>query len=187
MNEIYILNSLFKDNQFLIPFYNNDEFEDLDEIELDQTIQAYNKEIAQFQDSTISKIALATFFQKYFVLCDDNIYHFFGKPIVLLTYFQAQLGELGKFFKHVLSQEQKPPQHIINDPEKIIEWYQVGNNAKKLTSTHENSQITSIVGSAEDVKKIAEMQGQEVVSFAQIAAKEGKTRLSKQDLMKILQ
>jgi len=185
VNELYILNSVFQDKKLLDRFYSDEDFDDLNERELSETIRTYNTAVNDLQGVSLRKIGLAPFFQDFFNHCDNNVYNFYGKPIAYLTFFQADLVKFGKFFKHVLSGESRPPQEIINDPDAIIDWYNKDGNQKKLIGDKPSSAV-SIIGSAEDVGKMAQQQGAEVISLQEEARKKGVKKLGTKDLMKLL-
>jgi hypothetical protein len=186
MSEIYILKSMYEDNSFSVPIFSDEVFDQLDDSELDTAMIAYSTHMEGFRDKNFKKIALAPFFQSHFDLCDDNIFNFYGKPIVSLSYFQAEIARYGKFFKYILSGEQKPSSDLLEDPDKLIEWYNMTRNAEKHMRAHQNNSSVAFIGAGEkDMKNIAGDSG-EVVSFQKIAAQEGKTKLNKKDIMALL-
>lgn len=186
MNEFYILKSMYEDDSFSSPIFDEEEFNELDDAEFDYALRTYSENMEDFRDKNFKKIAISTFFQNQFALCDDNIYNYYGKPIVRLTFFQAEIASYGKFFKFVLSGENKPTPDLLADPDKLIEWYNATKNAEKHMRAHQNNSSVALIGAGEqDMKNIAG-ENSEVVSFQQIAAERGTTKLKKKDIMALL-
>lgn len=185
VNEVYIYKSLFKEKEFLTPFFSEEDYENLDRHEIYNLITMYNSKISEFSDLNIQRVACAAFFQDYFRLCDNNVFSFYGKAIVYLTYYQSTLARYGKFFDSILSSENRPPDDIVDNPEKLIDWVTTSNNAKKVaeqnTSTGEAGSISLIGATPEDIKALN--LNTKVISFGDIAKKSGKTSLSMADMM----
>ena len=65
-----------------------------------ECIEIYTNMIAKrFGGDEIKRVAVSPFFMNTYYLCDDNPYHFFGKPILYLTNFQTALMSFAKNFK----------------------------------------------------------------------------------------
>lgn len=174
LNEFYIFKSLFKDRELKIPLFSEEEFDYLDISEVNDLVVAFNKSIGLLSDANIKKIALATFFQNSFSLCDDNIYNFYGKPIVGLTFYQSELASYGIFFKRILNAEMKPPVDIINDPDKIIDWQSGSRNREKLVSSTQGSNVAIFNATKEDIKSLASTADAEILA-PQVETPKGKT------------
>ncbi len=102
LSERYIFNSVFKDKNCNFSLFSDEEFEYLEIEELNTITTAFNTAMRELNDQTIKKIAISRFFQDIFSLCDDNIFYFYGKPIVSLTFKQSELAGCGRFFKSIL-------------------------------------------------------------------------------------
>lgn len=133
VNEDYIYNSLFKDGELKEPFFSKEEFEDLSQNDLNGLIVLYNMHVENFGVYNLKKLALSSHFLNYFHLCSDNPFTFYGKPVVELTFYQAEVFSLGRYFKHILEEsDEKPHEDVLNDPDLLIEWWEVTQNNKKL-------------------------------------------------------
>ena len=77
----------------------------------------------RFGGDEIKRVAVSPFFMNTYYLCDDNHYHFFGKPILYLTNFQTALMSFAKNFKYLMSNHKPPTEDYAAHPDKIIEWY----------------------------------------------------------------
>ena len=124
-----------------------------------------------------------SFFCNYFYLCDDNPQIFYGKPVVDLTFYQAEMFTYGRYFKN-LAQESKgsPPEEIRNDPDKLIEFYEVRRNADEILDkasqkTGEKMGASSLVGATkEDLEALGYNEsGGGSVDLAKIADEKGGT------------
>jgi hypothetical protein len=157
VNEQYIYKSLFKDNLFTIPLFDEDEFQNLEDDELSECVRIYNQNIDRCSDFNIKKITIQDFFQSCYSLCDDNIYSFYGKSIIDLTYFQIKLANYGRFYQNLLQNNdiKNFPDDIKNDPDQLRDYVEAIKNGKKMVND-QNGQATGFVGMT---KKDAELMG----------------------------
>ena len=51
----------------------------------------YSKNNEKFKAEVLKKIALADFFTNIFYLCEDNVFNFYGKPVIILTFYQIEI------------------------------------------------------------------------------------------------
>jgi hypothetical protein len=130
--DYYIYNSLFLDNKLSKNFF-TDNFEEIDAELLEQSKFAYYQGLKYILRNNIKKIALCKEFIDLMHLAQDP-YQILGKPYCHYTYFQIDLISLGRFYKLILSQEVKPPQGILKDPDKLEQWWETSQNAQKISS-----------------------------------------------------
>jgi hypothetical protein len=149
-NHYYIYSSFYRDKQLSVKFFNQSQFDYLDDIELMDIIKIYNTEISICGQDSIKKIALKPFFQNYFYIC-HNLMDFFGKPAVYLTYNQVSLANYGRYFKNLLENNDKIPDKIKENPDELIDFVTVKRNHD--TSTNRNSSR----GSDDDTAQFASL------------------------------
>ena len=94
----------------------------------------------------MKRIALSNFFLNNYHLCKDNPFIFFGKPIVDLTYHQADLFAYGRYYKHILSEMKSPPSaEVMQDPDKLLELYEIEQTQKDRDGGKEMTGTASTV------------------------------------------
>ena len=189
INELYIFNSTFKDQETKTPLFGKEEEEEMDIQELYELIRAYNDKLANFNAMNLKRMALSGFFLNLFYLCKDNPFTFFGKPAMDLTFYQAELFTHGRYFKGILqNSKNRPPDDIMGDPDKIIEWYESSTNAQEAMSkvNKEASGGSSIVGASRDeMQKLGAVDDSEQgIDLMKEAAKKG-GELNMDDLIKL--
>ena len=178
-NELYIYYSFYdKSNNRL---FSKEEFDDLDEHQIDEITQYYNSLINNFEDKNLKLAALIPTYQNYLSLCGDNISTFFAKPIVDLSFYQCELLSYGRFFKHILSGENKPPSNILDDPDAMIDWYNKSRNLEKITGGDKSMGIVG--GPQEEIQSIT---GQEAFDLKTEIAKTGAKTVRGENLAKML-
>ncbi len=187
INEYYMhLSILDKDGKRM---FKENEFDDLEESQVSEIFSIYSQNNEKFQGENLKRISLSDFFTNIFYLSDDNIFNFYGKPIIHLTFYQAELFSYGKYFKSIIqNSEDKIPDHIVEDPEKLIEWAESSKNVKEIlekSSSEGEGGASSIVGATkEDLAKAGIDQSQDVIDLDQKAKEQG-GRLSMEDMMKL--
>lgn len=190
INEFYVLNTSYKDKELKKPLFNKQEFEELQERDISLLIKYYNDSSERAGEENIKRIALSGFFLNSFYICEDNPQIYYGKPVVELTYNQGELFSYGKYFKHILSEmKNKPHPDVMDDPDKLIELYNVGQNADKMKQSMEDADASTIVGAtSEDLERMGikgpSDEPQKGISLAKEAAKKG-GKLSMEDLMNL--
>ena len=85
--------------------------------------------------------------------------------------------------------ESKPPENILDDPEKIVEWFESTKSAKETLDKSKNAgqegSATSLVGATkEDLKRLGLDNPNETVNLAKKAAEKG-GKLNMDDMMKL--
>jgi hypothetical protein len=187
VNDFYILKCLYKDKELKQNAYNEEEFDDIDYSTLYEIIAEYNQVYKNISDSSIQKIVLQDFYSLYMPFA-ENSQEFFGKPVCTLSYNQLKLLIYSRFFKNVFSQNDKMPPDIKGDPDKIMDYVNANENAKKAKENDSNSdfQAKSLVGATkEDLEYINVLKpGQKTFSLADEAKKNGGT-LDMDQMMKM--
>jgi hypothetical protein len=187
VNDFYILKCLYKDKKLSQQAFEEDQFDNIDSETLTSIIKQYSEVYKNINDNTIQYLVLQDFFNLYMPFA-ENPTEFFGKSVCELTYNQVKLLIYSRFFKNVFQQNDKMPQDIKNDPDKIIDYVNANENAKKVIENKNNkeNQATSIVGAtSEDLEYVGlKAKGQKTLSLADEAKKKGGS-LSMEDMMKI--
>tara|TARA_B100000519_G_scaffold15442_1_gene11394 strand:- start:1222 stop:2214 length:993 start_codon:yes stop_codon:yes gene_type:complete len=186
INEYYMYISILDENGNRL--FKEDEFQELDEEQVAEIMTVYSKNNEKFKAEVLKKIALADFFTNIFYLCEDNVFNFYGKPVINLTFYQIEIYSYGRYFKSLIqNSEDKIPDHIVEDPDKLIEWAQSSKNVKEVLEKNsgEEAGASSIMGATkEDLAKAGVNQDQDVIDLSKKAEEQG-GRLSMDDLMKL--
>jgi hypothetical protein len=152
VNDQYVYLTLFKDAKLEARLLSDEQFEEMSDMELSELVMLYNKSSGRYSERNMKRVALSGFFLNNFYLCKDNPFIFFGKPLVELTYHQSDLFSYGRYFKHVLSEmKHQPPQDVMEDPDKLIEHYDIQQNQEKLNDGKDMSgKATTYIGATKD-------------------------------------
>ena len=187
MNDYYILKCLFKTDKLEDLAFTEDQLDDLDSESLLEIIKQYNEVYRAINDDSIQKIVLQDFFQLYMPFAESPI-DFYGKAICDLSYNQVKLLVYARFYKNVFQQNENMPADIKQDPDKIIDYINANENAKKVMQNNANKENSaeSIVGATkEDLEYLnITKPGQKTLSLADEAKKKGGS-LSMDDMMKL--
>jgi hypothetical protein len=158
MNIIYISNSIYKDKDFKENLFSEADLEEFDDKNFYNYILSYNKIMDNFKENAIKKLSLQHNVQTMIGLSGDNLFSFYGKPLVYLTNFQSLLLLYGKYFRGIMASEeyQKVPEDIKNDADKLMDWFSAAKNLKeKAAKSNKNSGASFIMGATEkDMKAI---------------------------------
>lgn len=183
LNQSYAFHSFYKDKALTIPLFSEEEFKDLIYEESEELINLYYNALANLSTQNIKLIAIASFFQTSFYLCDDNIHQFFGKPIVELTFYQTELASYGKYFKHLFANaEMTPPEEIKSDPDKLMDWFTGQKNVEKSMANNEGKQV-AVVGATQKDLELAGLKSENLLQKTTESL--GKKSLSLNELVKM--
>ena len=186
INEYYMYISILDENGNRL--FGEDEFQELDEEQVTEIMTIYSKNNEKFKAEVLKKIALEDFFTNIFYLCEDNVFNFYGKPVINLTFYQIEIYSYGRYFKSLIqNSEDKIPDHIVEDPDKLIEWAQSSKNVKEVLEKNsgEEAGASSIMGATkEDLAKAGVDKNEDVIDLSQKAKEQG-GRLTMEDMMKL--
>ena len=192
VNERYLFQVSFKDKELTEGLWTEEEFEEVTEIELTSLITINNIKMQDYTEDSVRRVSAAPFFLNSLMLCKDNPFTFFGKPIVELSNYQTELFSNGTRYKNIIEKKGKipPPLSTLSESVKFYEdalTSQIsGDESKDNLGT-----ATSIMGAdAEEMRKLAESEGgKNVVDLASQSSKimkeKGTKKLTMQDMMKI--
>ena len=188
INEYYVFSTTYKDKKLKKSLFSPEDFDELSEQDIIKFISIFNHNSQKINEINIKRIALSGFFLNNFYLCKDNPKIYYGKPVVKLTYNQSELFSYGRYFKHILSEmKNKPSEETMDDPDKLIELYNIGQNSQKMKQSAENSDASTVVGATkEDLERmgISSPSEDKGISLSQEASKKG-GKLSMDDLIKL--
>jgi len=158
INEHYMKHMLYKDINLINSLYNEEEYDELEDEQLNKLYNEHEKYIENFSVKNLKCVALSPAYMNLFIIADDNPYTFYGKAVIHLTFYQTQVFEYAKTFKNILiNSKNKVPDDLMQDPEKLLEWYDSSQQAEDLLSkTNKKDKdfvASSLVGATkEDLK-----------------------------------
>lgn len=197
-NEYFIFESLRKDKSLKERFFNEEDFDDLDNFTLGELIGLYNEVSEIFSEVNLRRISYSSGFLNLYYMSPESAYEFYGKPILELTFYQIELFSNAKIFKNLVSSAKYPPStEAYQDPDLLISWVndarsssQDGtvNNSPSPKGNSSNKEDVggggSYVGATKnDLKKLAK-DGDNVINLSTEARKMG-GNLNMQDIMKL--
>ncbi len=177
ISEITIQKCFFKDRDLSELFYSEEDFDYLDQVEVNEALSIYAEMASErFSGEELRRVAVCPFFMNTYMLCDDNPYNFFGKPILSLTNFQAALMSHGKYFKGLMSQHKSPTEDYQETPQKIIEWYELQSKTADMKQGFEDKGEAggkSIFGASKDELKSLESEEEKAINLTEEIEKQG--------------
>ena len=183
-NKSHILTSFRKAHDVKIPLFSLEEFDQLDNPQVQTLFDLFNKYSEKFNQTSMKKIALSSFFLNMFHLTSENIYEFYGQPVVNLTFYQVDLFSWGRHFKNLLSQfGSKLPNDILNNPDKVLEYVELNKNYEEAfpQKQEEDGGGMSLMGASKEDYEVLGIKAEGNKKFAEALKKKGK--LSLEDMM----
>lgn len=175
VSEYMIFSSFYKDKQLTEKFFTEDEFDRMLEFEMSELISILNGFYVDFAQKQIKRICASPFFMSIFSLAEDNPYHFFGKPISQMTILQVNMFSQGRYFKNLIQSHNEkagPPSDVVEDPDKMLDWYDNITNTKAI----EADGVSYVGASKEELQKMA---GGNAITVNEFASKKGNLMTTK--------
>ena len=176
VNEYTIFNSFFEDKTMQNKLLSEEEFDVLTENELSKLVNCLNSFYINFSHSQIKRICACPFFPSLYNLSGDNAYYFYGKHVVDLTILQVNMFSQGKYFKALVEsrgQQGLPPNDIMEDPDKMIEWFEAESEVPKFSADG----VSYVGATKEELRKMA--GNNNAISVLDYAAKKGNSMTTK--------
>ncbi len=171
--------SAYKDKTMSCPLFSYDEFQDLGDEQATDLFFSFNATLGKFSTYNLKKIALLPSYLNSFFLCQDNPYTFYGKPICSLSFYQTETFSNARQYKRIMEETNNNiPEDVMQDPEKLVEWFETNKNAEKLLSKYDdkdNMNISLVGATKEDMENLNMGSSGKNVDFAKEALKRGGT------------
>lgn len=186
VTEEFIKLSFFKDRDCKNLAFSQEEFDELDNDDVADFIDLYNQSLSEFSDLKLQKLVLEDFFSYYMPFCEDPI-HFYGKSVIHLTHNQIRLLLYSRYFKNILTYNEDIPEEMRHDPEKILDYVNANEKAKKIKNT-EGKASTIVNATKEDYKylNMDKEKNTSVVDLGEEAKKRGGS-LKMKDFMELME
>jgi len=184
INEYYVFTTLYRDSELTQKLYSSEEFNDLEQFELDKLTRIYNEKMVAFVEGNLRRISLMPYFFNVFNLAGENIYYLFGKPLVNLTFYQIEIISNARNYKNILQNSKtSPPPECLSDSDKLLEWFEQVKTQEKLIESDiieegdDRKVVTAAKGMVGASKKELEMMGVDKGAQTKLekALKESKT------------
>ena len=163
---------LFKNKELTNHLYSEEEFGELESWQILTLSEMHRDVQKRLTDSMIQKAVLRPFFNMYLSLCED-VNGFYGKPITELTIYQLRVVLFGRMFYNIFQYTDNIPDHIKDDPEKLLSYSESQRNGDKNSGgIKDDSDASAVFGAtAEDMKNLKAKKGN--VSLSEEAEKAG--------------
>ena len=188
VSEYYIAFSLRnKDGDFLLQTEGGEvQLGDMETREFESVKEIYSQKMSIFNSTNLKRVAVSPFFLNFYSLCDKNPQVFYGKPIVELTFHQAELATYAKSFMSLVENaKNQAPDYLFEDPDALLQYYEGQRTGEELADKGQDKDGSTIVGATkEEMEKIGVKKDKNSTDLAKEAASKGGS-LSMQELMKL--
>ena len=145
---------IFKDKELTINLFNEDEFSELDDVDILFFSRKQNEISERLGELNLQRAVLRPFFSMYLSLC-ENIKDFYGIAIVKLSVYQLKTALFARMFYNIFQYIEDIPDHIKDDPEKLLAYSDSKRNNNN-GSIREDADASAVFGATkEDMKVLA--------------------------------
>ena len=168
-------------------YFTKEQIDELDSDHINKIKLEYNNKMESFKSLNIKRISVSPFFLNFYLLSDGNPQVFYGKPIIDLTYFQAEILSHAKKYRNLIENAKvSPPDYLYENPDELMGYLEstMGLNPAE-DERSQGKDATTIVGATKaDMKKMGVEKPRKSQDMAAQAAAKGGS-LNMQDLMKM--
>ena len=166
-------------------YFSEEEFDEIDDIELLVINSEQNKIAERISESNIQNAVLRPFFSMYMSQC-ENVYGFYGKPITKLSVHQLKVAVFGRMFFNIFQHTEDIPDNIKEDPEKLLAFSEAQRNKDSNSKfIREDSDASAVFGATkEDMNIIAPETKKGGISLSDAIKKKG-GKLNMEDMIKL--
>lgn len=174
MNSYTMIYCLFSDSKCSEPLFSKEDQDYLSHEDIGLIVTSYNEGMKNLDISAVKELSVSPFFTSYFSLIEESPADFFGRPVHQLSFYQLNLLSYARVLRSIIKNT-APPKQYHRDPDKLFEWAEKGDKARKLMEKAGNEdKAFSMVGAKdEDYEKAGvERQGKDIFDLAK--SKKGK-------------
>lgn len=176
MNSYTMIYALYEDIECKEPLFSKDDQDYLSHEDIALIVHAYNDGMKVLDITAIKDLSVSPFFTSYFSLIEEAPSEFFGRPVYELSFYQLNLLSYARVLRSIIKNT-APPKQYHRDPDKLLEWAEKGEKARKLMEKgNSDDKAFSMVGAKqEDYEKMGvERKGKDIFNLAK--EKEGKKK-----------
>lgn len=154
-NEEFIRYILFKDETLKENLFSQEEFDDLEDYNINYLVKIYSNSNARLSEDNIQHCVLRDFFNMY-LSQTEHLSAFYGKAIIQLSIFQLKLALYARVFFNIFQYNEDLPDNIKKDPAAILRFSETKKTGKQTSQRQSrDSESTVIFGATkEDLKQI---------------------------------
>jgi hypothetical protein len=150
-NELHILKTFYKDQDFITPLFTEEEFNQMEQDKVNEIYDIFNEYMINFNADNLKRISLSNFFLNMFHLAPESVTEFYGKSVIYLSFYQIDLMLFGRYFRSVMQEMgDKIPNDVKGDPDKILEYVELNKNYKKMFPDEKVAESQTLVGATKE-------------------------------------
>lgn len=176
---------VYRDKNLNELFFTESEFDELEDYQLIGLNKFQNRISENFSETNLQHAVLRPFFSMYLSQC-ENLFGFFGKPIIDLSVYQLKLAMYGRMFFSIFQYTDDIPENIKEDPEKLISFSESQRNkGKAKTKIRDDADASMVFGAKkEDIDYLAGESNKKPTSLSEELKKHG-GKLNMEQMMKL--
>jgi hypothetical protein len=174
MNSYTMIYCLFSDAECSEPLFSKEDQDYLSHEDIGLIVMSYNQGMKNLDISAVKELSVSPFFTSYFSLIEESPADFFGRPVHQLSFYQLNLLSYARVLRSIIKNT-APPKQYHRDPDKLFEWAEKGDKARKLMEKagNEDKAFSMVGAKKEDYEQAGvERQGKDIFDLAK--SKKGK-------------
>lgn len=184
-NEEFIRYIIFKDQSLKEHLFDEEEFSELNDIDITYLVKQHESCSERLKEENIQHAVLRDFFNMYLSQTED-LFNFYGKPIIQLSVYQLKLALYARVFFNIFQYNEDVPEYIKKNPSDLLRFSESKRNGGKASEKFKTSDngATAVFGATKEDLSFVDPSAKKI-SLSDELSKNGGS-MNMEDLMKLM-
>jgi hypothetical protein len=184
-NEEFIRYIIYKDPSLKEHLFTEDSFAEINDYDIGYLISQHKTCSARLNEDNIQHVVLRDFFNMY-LSQTENLFSFYGKPIIQLSVYQLKLALYARIFFNIFQYNDDIPESIKKNPSDILRFSESKRSGSKASEKFKNSDngATAVFGATKEDLSFVDPKAKKISLSDEIGKNGGSMNM--EDLMKLM-
>lgn len=184
-NEEFIRYIIFSDQSLKEHLFDEEEFSELNDTDITYLVKQHESCSERLKEENIQHAVLRDFFNMYLSQTED-LFNFYGKPIIQLSVYQLKLALYARVFFNIFQYNEDVPEYIKKNPSDLLKFAESKRNSGKVSEKFKASDngATAVFGATKEDLSFVDPSAKKI-SLSDELSKNGGS-MNMEDLMKLM-
>jgi hypothetical protein len=184
-NEEFIRYIIYKDSTLKEHLFTEESFAEINDYDINYLIKQHHSCSSRLNEDNIQHAVLRDFFNMY-LSQTENLFSFYGKPIIQLSVYQLKLALYARIFFNIFQYNEDIPDIIKKNPSDILRFSESKRNSGKVSEKFKSSDngATAVFGATKEDLSFVDPSAKKI-SLSDELSKNGGS-MNMEDLMKLM-
>jgi ribonucleotide reductase alpha subunit len=176
---------IYKDPSLKEHLFTEDSFAEINDYDISYLIKQHQMCSNRLNEENIQHVVLRDFFNMY-LSQTENLFSFYGKPIIQLSVYQLKLALYARIFFNIFQYNDDIPESIKKNPSDILRFSESKRSGSKASEKFKNSDngATAVFGATKEDLSFVDPKAKKISLSDEIGKNGGSMNM--EDLMKLM-